>query len=221
MSSWVCSVNTGTLPAELAGKRYDEIFVGALPEGIDPAGESDEFHTFVEWAPGWHRRVPVTPTRRIEVYDFAFNEMELVHLDEEGTIGDDADPTNSTVPDGTDPFSYFERLARVRRYVDEHLGGHLDSESVANVAAMSPTGFSRYFRQHVGTTFVVWLAHRRVEWACRLLREQNDAVGQVALAAGFHSERTFRRVFQEKVGCSPSEYRKRLLHRSVRAEPAK
>ncbi len=220
MSSWVCSVDTGTVPAELSGKRYDEIFVGDLPDGVDPVGENGEFHTFVERAPGWHRRVPVAATRRIEVYDFVFTEMELAHSDEKSPIGDDADPTNSTVPDGTDPFSYFERLARVRRYVDEHLVEHLDSESVANVAAMSPTGFSRYFRQHVGTTFVVWLAHRRVEWACRLLREHNDAVGQVAFAVGFHSERTFRRVFHEQVGCSPSEYRKRLIEKKMPTEPA-
>ena len=217
VSARVCSVDTGAAPAELAGKRYDEVFVDALPKAVDPVGENNEFHTFVEWAPGWHRRVPVAATRRIEAYDFAFAEMELVDQDD-GPAGD-ADAEN-THPDGADPFTYFERLARVRRYVDEHLAEHLDGDAVAGVAAMSPTGFSRYFRQHVGTPFVVWLAHRRVEQACRLLQEHNDAVGQVGFAVGFHSERNFRRVFHEHMGCSPSEYRKRWIEKRLPMKPA-
>lgn len=214
MSSWVCSVDTGTVPAELSGKRYDEGFLRELPEGVDPVGENGEFHTFVEWAPGWHRRVSVAATRQIEVYDFAFTEMELTELDEEDSTCDHHGAKSNTAPDDADPFSYFERLARVRHYVEEHFVEHLDSDSIANVAAMSPTGFARYFRQHVGTTFVVWLARYRVERACRLLQEHNDAVGQIAFAVGFHSERTFRRVFREQVGCSPSDYRRRLLGKS-------
>ena len=83
VSSWVCAVDTGVLPAELAGERFDRAFVDALPEGVDPVGEGSEFHTFTEWAPGWHRRVPAAPTRRIEVYDSALVEMEPAKFDEE------------------------------------------------------------------------------------------------------------------------------------------
>lgn len=210
VSSWVCSVDTGAVSAELAGRRYDEAFVDALPRDVDPVGERNEFHTFVEWAPGWHRRVPVAATQRIEVYDFAFAEMELDDRDEEDLIIG-ASAVDDTLPEGVDPFDYFERLARVRRYVDGHLVEHLDANSVADVAAMSPTSFSRFFRQHVGVPFSVWLTHRRVDCACRLLREHNHAIGQVGFAAGFHSVRTFRRAFHERMGCSPSEYRKRSL----------
>lgn len=39
-------------------------------------------------------------------------------------------------------------------------------------------------------------------------------------SVGFHSERTFRRVFHDHVGCSPSEYRKRWLEKRVPVEPA-
>ena len=215
----MCAVDTDAVSPELAGRRHDEAFVGVLPEGVDPVGERNEFHTFVEWAPGWHRPVPVAATRRIEIYDFAFAEMELAGPDG-GAVSGDADDPDDALPHGADPFSYFERLTRGRQYVDEHLVDHLDADSVADVAAMSPTGFSRYFRQHVGTPFVVWLAHRRVERACRLLQEHNDAVGQVAFAVGFHSERTFRRAFHEHMGCSPSEYRKRWLETGVPMEPA-
>ena len=196
LSAWVCSVDTGFLPANLAGHRFDSDFVAGLPEGVDPCGGNDEFHTFVEWAPGWESRVWVEPTRTLEVYDFAFAEIEVA---------------DGSAPPGIDPFSHFARLDRVRRHVDRHIAEDLNVDAVARVAAMSRTGFSRYFREHVGMTFAVWLAHRRIERACRLLRENNDAVSRVAETVGFHSERTFRRAFHEQMDCSPSEYRRKAL----------
>ena len=226
LSAWVCSVNTGFLPANRAGRRFDANFVAGLPEGVDPCGGNDEFHTFVEWAPGWERRVEVEPTRMIEVYDFGFAEMEAVEpAPADGVaadvgvgvgVGVDVGLPPVQAADGAartriDPFSHFARLDRVLRHVDRHIAEELDLDAVARVAAMSRTGFSRYFREHVGTTFAVWLSHRRIERACQILRDNNDAVNRIAEAVGFHSERTFRRAFHEQMACSPSEYRKRSL----------
>ncbi|MDE2851692.1 MAG: helix-turn-helix domain-containing protein [Acidobacteriota bacterium] len=196
LSAWVCSVDTGFLPASLTGHRFDADFVAGLPEGVDPCGGNDEFHTFVEWAPGWESRVEVEPTRSIEVYDFAFAEIEAA---------------DGSAPRRIDPFSRFARLDRVRRHVDRHIAEDLNVGALARVAAMSRTGFSRFFREHVGMTFASWLAHRRIERACQLLRENNDAVSRIAEAVGFHSERTFRRSFHEQMDCSPSEYRRKAL----------
>ena len=106
LSAWVCSVDTGCLPANLTGHRFDADFVAGLPEGVDPCGGNDEFHTFVEWAPGWESRVEVEPTRTIEVYDFAFAEVEAVC------------PVDGSGPPGIDPFGHFARLDRVQRHVD-------------------------------------------------------------------------------------------------------
>ncbi len=216
LSAWVCSVNTGCLPAHLAGRRFDSDFVDGLPEGIDPCGGNDEFHTFVEWAPGWECRVEVEPTRAIEVYDFAFAEIEgaperEVAAEEAGAGVDAVGATDGAAPPGTDPFGRFARLDRVRRHVDRCLAEDLNLDAVAGVAAMSPTGFSRYFREHVGMTFAGWLVHRRIERACQLLRENNEAVSRIAEAVGFHSERTFRRAFHDRMGRSPSEYRRKAL----------
>ena len=200
LSAWVCSVDTEFLPADHVGRRYDATFAAGLPAGVDPCGGDDEFHTFVEWAPGWDRRVRVEPARSIEVYNFAFTEMER----RGGEHGAGADPR-------VYPFDHFARLGRVRRYVDGHLAEDMDGASVARIAAMTPTGFSRYFREHVGTTFTSWLVRRRIEHACRLLRENSAPVRRIAETVGFRSERTFRRSFHEEMDCSPSEYRKKWL----------
>ena len=55
VSSWVCSVDTGAVPAELAGKRYGEVFVDALPKARTRAQP-------VMLVPRTHSRTAPTPS---------------------------------------------------------------------------------------------------------------------------------------------------------------
>ncbi len=189
VTAWVCSVDTGVLPAgrigsRLVGSCLDSEFLANLPEDVDPSGENGEYHTFVEWAPGWDHSVSVKPLRSIEVYDFAFAEFEFVpeHANARAARpGELVAEARALAPSGPDeprpdPFRYFERLARVRSHVDANLADQLNTESVARVAAMSAAGFSRFFHRYVGLSFGTWLAERRIEHACRMLRESNSNV---------------------------------------------
>ena len=115
-----------------------------------------------------------------------------------------------------DPFEYFERLRRVRTYVEEHLHGDLSLKVVAGISALAPSSFRRYFRKHVGRSFGRWLADYRIDRACGLLREGDLQVSRVGSAVGFRSGRSFRRAFRRQIGHSPSEYRKRYLEEVTR-----
>jgi diphthamide synthase (EF-2-diphthine--ammonia ligase) len=53
LNATVCAVDGTRLPATLVGKKFDEKFLSALPDGIDPCGENGEFHTFVRYIPGF------------------------------------------------------------------------------------------------------------------------------------------------------------------------
>ncbi len=209
LSAWVYAVEKAQLPANLVGHRFDETFLAHLPAHVNPSGENNEFQTFAEWAPGWRRRVRVVPRVSTECYGAAYVDLRsIAYGGGSSTIYGDS----SASPDGPyDPFHYFERLARVRRHVDEHIGDELTLDSIAAIAALAPSSFGRYFRQRVGVTFRCWLARHRVESACLMLRESDVPVAEVARAAGFQCDRSLRRVFRAAVGCSPSEYRKRLI----------
>ena len=199
----VCSVETDRLPADRAGCRFDEDFVAALPRDVDPCGEDGEFHTFVEWAPEWSSRVPTISGARIECYGFGFAEMEeSSRKPKEGT----AHRTKA----GNDPFDYYARLRRVREHVDQHLEEPLDLHALAPVAAMSAGGFGRFFREATGQSFRDWLVGHRLERAVVLLRDHNEPIGRVTEAIGFGSERTFRRLFQGRFGCTPSRFRSQV-----------
>lgn len=213
----VCSVETDRVPAERAGCPFDEDFVAALPRGVDPCGENGEFHTFVEWAPGWSSRVPVMPGGRIECYGFGFAEMEESPQEpraEESGARDGGADENRQAPRrltaANDPFDYYARLRRVREHVDHHLDEPLDLHALAPVAAMSDGGFGRFFREATGQSFHDWLVGRRLERAVLLLRDHNEPIARVAEAVGFGSERTFRRLFQRRFGCTPSRFRSQV-----------
>jgi len=61
----VVSVNANYLSGEFVGREYNEAFLSALPNHIDPCGENGEFHTFVYDGPLFSRPIEVEPGSRI------------------------------------------------------------------------------------------------------------------------------------------------------------
>jgi len=57
--AWVTCVDTSQLPAQFAGRRFDEQFLQDLPSAVDPCGERGEFHTCVVAGPCFRQRVEV------------------------------------------------------------------------------------------------------------------------------------------------------------------
>ena len=201
------------MPADRVGWRFDADFLASLPAHVDPCGENGEFHTFVEWAPGWKESVSVEPSRLLERFGFSFVDLRPIGESVAVSIPDDATNRRPAGPlkESVDPFKYYERLGRVRNYVDEHLHQDLTVGAVAVVAAMRPSSFGRYFRSRVGVGFRQWLAYRCVRRARELLRKQDATVERIGAEVGFRSVRTFRHVFREYYGSSPSQYRKSFL----------
>lgn len=55
----VTAVNPDRLDPSFTGRAYDEAFLEALPDDVDPCGENGEFHTYVWDGPPFSRPVPV------------------------------------------------------------------------------------------------------------------------------------------------------------------
>lgn len=207
LSAWVCAVATAEIRSDLAGSAFDTGFLASLPDQVTPSGDRDEFHTFVQWAPGWNRRVPVEPSRLIDRGALTLADLKVATT----AIPVRGNLRQSLAPEKGDPFACDARLGQVRRYVDAHLSDELTLESLAAVAAMNPSDFRRYFCQHLGMSFRRWLLRHRLAQARRLLRRCDMAVATVGRTTGFGCSRTFRRAFRARSGCSPSQYRKRYL----------
>jgi uncharacterized protein (TIGR00290 family) len=65
-------VDPRVVPAEFAGRAYDETLLAELPPGIDPCGEHGEFHTFVWDAPGFDAPIEIERGEIVERDGFVF-----------------------------------------------------------------------------------------------------------------------------------------------------
>ncbi len=85
-----------------------------------------------------------------------------------------------------------------------------DKPSIAEIAVavdVHPVYLSEQFRRFFHCTIGEFLRQRRVEYACRRIREGADSLADVALDAGFSDQSHFSRTFKAVTGATPAEYR--------------
>ncbi|MEC5425732.1 diphthine--ammonia ligase [Virgibacillus sp. C22-A2] len=74
----ITAVDTDKLPAEMAGRYFDEAFLRDLPNDVDPCGEYGEFHTFVFDGPVFNFSINVKPEKLFETMEGRFSHVELI-----------------------------------------------------------------------------------------------------------------------------------------------
>lgn len=76
---------------------------------------------------------------------------------------------------------------------------------------MSPTHFSRAFKQSMGVPPFAWLLGRRIERAKDLLADPRVPLADVALAVGFAAQPQFTTAFRRVTGTTPGAWRRERL----------
>jgi len=98
------------------------------------------------------------------------------------------------------------RLLPALYYVKQNFRYKVRNEAVAKFCELSPFRFSRLFREVYGLTFQDFVIRTRILESCRILRNPNTNVTDVAYAVGFNDASYFARTFRRHVGTSPSKY---------------
>lgn len=102
-----------------------------------------------------------------------------------------------------------ERMNEVHAYVMENFKGKIDLPTVASLANMTPTSFSRYFKVHANKTFSEFLSGIRIGYACKLLIEEKMNIGQACYESGFQTVSNFNRQFKAITKTTPMDYKKK------------
>lgn len=92
-------------------------------------------------------------------------------------------------------------------YMEQHLFENLSVREIAAQIHMSPSHFSRLFRQQTGYAPHEYLVVRRIDHAKYLLCSTGLTVRQIAFQSGYNSEGNFIKSFVDKVGVTPSRFR--------------
>jgi AraC family transcriptional regulator, transcriptional activator FtrA len=101
-------------------------------------------------------------------------------------------------------------LARVLEWAQQRLHEPLSVERLADRAAMSGRTFARRFREETGTTPHQWLTHQRLIAAQRRLETTQESMDDVAEAVGLRTAATLRLHFRDRLGTTPTAYRRRF-----------
>jgi transcriptional regulator GlxA family with amidase domain len=103
---------------------------------------------------------------------------------------------------------------QVKRKLDEmidyiHAHSHLPMtrENLADKIELSPDYLGRMFKVHTGKKINDYINDVRIKEACRLLRESEEKIIDIAFTVGFESLATFNRAFMKSMNLSPTEYR--------------
>lgn len=100
-------------------------------------------------------------------------------------------------------------IERAIRYINRNFYKSLKLEAVAGRFYLSPSYFSRCFKQQVGMGFSEYIRKLRMEWAKHLLEETDMLVYDVARECGYGDIKHFNQVFRAYYGTSASKMRGR------------
>ena len=99
------------------------------------------------------------------------------------------------------------RILKVKNYINENYMYEIKLKTLSDLANMSESAFSRFFKLHTGRTMSDYIIDIRMGFATRMLIETQDSVSTISFNCGYNNLSNFNRIFRRKKGCSPSEFR--------------
>lgn len=103
------------------------------------------------------------------------------------------------------------KLRRVKEFIEAHLEEDLTLSQLAVVADLSQFHFARAFRKSTGRTPQQFLMERRIEYAKRLLSNDEMPIVEVGLRTGFKNQSHFTSLFRKFTSYTPKIWRKLSL----------
>src|SRR5271170_2743830 len=100
------------------------------------------------------------------------------------------------------------QVSRVVNYIEEHLGEKITARDLAELVNVSVGQMFRAFKVSVGISPFHYIARRRIEFACALLKTTREPLAQVAIASGLCDQSHLCRVVRRMTGMSPAKWRR-------------
>lgn len=99
------------------------------------------------------------------------------------------------------------RVEAIKEYIHAHYSEPIQLGELADLISMSPTSCSRFFRSHANRTITDYITDVRLGNAVRALVDTNESVSVICYSCGFNNLSNFNRVFKEKKGMTPRDFR--------------
>ncbi|MEM6348246.1 MAG: helix-turn-helix transcriptional regulator [Bacteroidota bacterium] len=100
-----------------------------------------------------------------------------------------------------------KKLQSAKEIVRQRLQNPLSLGELAKEVGINEYKLKKGFKELFGTTVFAYLAQLRLENACRLLRDTQQNVKEIAYELGYASPQHFQRVFKQQYGVTPGQFR--------------
>lgn len=107
---------------------------------------------------------------------------------------------------------YSTLVRRVLIHIDTDLAGDLSLNTHAKLLDVNPSYLSTVFKKETGYTLTEYVTDKRIEYAVFLLNSTKMPIQTIAQYCGIPDICYFSKIFKKKIGQSPTEYRKHILH---------
>lgn len=111
---------------------------------------------------------------------------------------------HTRLPEGGLPERLLPALSMIERRMGE---ADLAVDDLAEAVGLGAVRLRRLFHQAFGITPIAYVRRRRMEQACRLLRDSALSIKEIIHACGFRDVSFFYRVFRSETGMSPAHWR--------------
>ena len=99
------------------------------------------------------------------------------------------------------------RILKVKNFISKNFMDEIRLGQLSDIAGMSPSAFSRFFKLHTGRNLTDYIIDMRLGAASRMLVDTSRSISEICFSCGFNNLSNFNRIFKKKKGCSPSEFR--------------
>lgn len=101
----------------------------------------------------------------------------------------------------------YETIHVLKAYINEHFDQDLSLDTLGEVAHLHPTYLSRIFKEVTDVNLSEYITDVRMQKASELLEGTNLKVNEVMKHVGYQKSQHFSKLFKEKFGVTPKEYR--------------
>ena len=98
-------------------------------------------------------------------------------------------------------------------YINENFRREISLDEISGVVNLSPSYFSKYFKNVTQVSFSEYLANLRLENAVQDMLTKNASVSDAAMENGFANVKSFITQCKKVYHCTPAQYKKRLAGR--------
>ena len=101
-------------------------------------------------------------------------------------------------------------VIQIKEYLDKNYKGKCTLAGIAARVNLSPNYLQTIFRRAMGVTPLEYVTRRRISEAKRMIAMESLSFSEISAELGFSSQSHFNKVFLERVGVTPNEYRRQL-----------